>query len=61
MKNFLLTGILILQFTWVYSQDKKYPAEIEGKIRVVENNLAGWVQTGSDDRWNLQERMKNIY
>ena len=28
------------------AQTKKYPADIEEKIRLVENNLAGWVQTG---------------
>ena len=37
---------------------KNYPAEIEEKIKQVENNLAGWVQTGNDDTWTLGERMK---
>lgn len=37
---------------------QKYTAETEGKIQQVENNLAGWVQTGFNDRWNLAERMK---
>jgi len=40
------------------AQTKKYTSDIEEKIRLVENNLAGWVQTGSNDRWNLAERMK---
>jgi CubicO group peptidase (beta-lactamase class C family) len=39
-------------------QTKKYSAEVEEKIKQVENNLAGWVQTGSSDRWTLAERMK---
>jgi len=39
-------------------QAKKYPAEIEDKIKLVENSLAGWVQTGSNDTWNLSDRMK---
>jgi CubicO group peptidase (beta-lactamase class C family) len=37
---------------------KKYPTDIEEKIKLVENSLAGWVQTGDKDTWNLQERMK---
>jgi len=37
---------------------KNYPADVEEKIKQVENSLAGWIQTGSNDRWNLGERMK---
>lgn len=40
------------------AQTKKYSADVEEKIKQVENNLAGWVQTGSNDRWALAERMK---
>ena len=40
------------------AQTKKYPADVEEKIRLIENNLAGWVQTGNNDRWTLAERMK---
>jgi CubicO group peptidase (beta-lactamase class C family) len=40
------------------AQTKKYPADIEEKIKLVENNLAGWVQTGNGDTWTLEERMK---
>lgn len=29
------------------------------RIRLVENSLAGWVQTGYGDTWSLAERMKN--
>ena len=29
------------------AQTKKYTSYIEEKIRLVENNLAGWVQTGN--------------
>jgi CubicO group peptidase (beta-lactamase class C family) len=50
---------LILSGTSLLSaQTKQYPPEIEEKIRQVENNLAGWVQTGNNDTWNLAERMK---
>jgi CubicO group peptidase (beta-lactamase class C family) len=35
-----------------------YPPETEEKIRLVENSLSGWVRTGSNDTWNLEERMK---
>ncbi len=37
---------------------KKYPADVEERIRLVENSLAGWVQTGEGDVWNLADRMK---
>jgi CubicO group peptidase (beta-lactamase class C family) len=35
-----------------------YSTETEEKIRLVENSLAGWVQTGNNDTWSLVERMK---
>jgi CubicO group peptidase (beta-lactamase class C family) len=54
-----ITLFLIVFSTSVMSaQTKKYPADIEEKIKLVENSLAGWVQTGSNDTWNLEERMK---
>ena len=40
------------------AQTKNYSADVEEKIRLVENNLAGWIQTGNNDTWNLTERMK---
>jgi hypothetical protein len=42
------------------AQTKKYPADIEEKIRLVENNLSGWVQTGSNDTRTLAEEMKKF-
>jgi CubicO group peptidase (beta-lactamase class C family) len=60
--NFTTAGILMflifLSACSLNSQTKKYPADVEERIRLVENNLAGWVQTGTDDTWNLAERMK---
>ena len=50
--------LILISISSVKAQTKKYPADIEEKIKQVENNLAGWVQTGSDDTWNLAERMK---
>ncbi|MBK7711002.1 MAG: serine hydrolase [Bacteroidales bacterium] len=41
-------------------QKKKYPADIEEKIKLVENSLAGWAETGNNDRWSLEERMKEL-
>lgn len=60
MKKYILFLILIvhLNIFQVNAQTKNYPADIEEKIKLVENNLAGWVQTGTNDRWNLTERMK---
>jgi CubicO group peptidase (beta-lactamase class C family) len=60
--NRTLSGIiLLLILNWSCSrnvQTTKYPPEVEEKIRLVENSLAGWVQTGEKDTWNLEERMK---
>jgi CubicO group peptidase (beta-lactamase class C family) len=50
--------IAVQRISTVESQTKKYPADVEERIRLVENNLAGWVQTGDNDTWTLTERMK---
>jgi CubicO group peptidase (beta-lactamase class C family) len=54
----LLVITIFLNNCTTNAQTKKYPANVEEKIKQVENNLAGWVQTGNNDRWNLAERMK---
>jgi CubicO group peptidase (beta-lactamase class C family) len=52
---------LILPCTFsLNAQTKKYPPDVEEKIRLVENNLAGWVQTGSNDTRTLAEEMKKF-
>lgn len=60
MKKYLLFlfVIVLLNTLLLKAQTKKYPADIEEKIRLVENNLAGWVQTGNNDTWSLTDRMK---
>ena len=60
MKKYALFLILVVPISafLMKPQTKKYPAEIEDKIKLVENSLAGWVQTGSNDTWNLSDRMK---
>ncbi len=55
---FIASAALVILSCVNSQQDKKYPADTEQKIKQVENNLAGWVQTGKDDRWNLADRMK---
>jgi CubicO group peptidase (beta-lactamase class C family) len=57
----LATVILLLTLIAAFSckeETKRYPAEIEEKIGLVENSLSGWVQTGNNDKWNLADRMK---
>lgn len=54
---FIIIYICVISLS-LNAQTKKYPADVEEKIRLVENNLAGWVQTGNNDRWTLAERMK---
>jgi CubicO group peptidase (beta-lactamase class C family) len=63
MKNLLalLVPVLALSVTDLKAQPIKYSQETESKIKQVENNLCGWVQTGTDDKWNLLERMKKYH
>jgi CubicO group peptidase (beta-lactamase class C family) len=63
MKKYALLLIVFIPVSsfLLHAQTKNYPADIEEKIKLVQNNLAGWVQTGSNDRWNLAERMKKYY
>lgn len=60
MKEYLLFLLIFtVQTTFsLEAQTKKYPADIEERIRQVENNLAGRTQTGENDTWTLTERMK---
>jgi CubicO group peptidase (beta-lactamase class C family) len=48
-------------FALLYKAGNAQPSSsssVESRISQVENNLAGWVQTGMDDRWNILDRMK---
>ena len=60
MKNRLIFIFLIALTDTISlkAQNIKYPADIEGKITQVENNLSGWVHTGSNDTWTITDRMK---
>ena len=60
MNRIILLIILIITISIQRTkcQNRKYTAEIEKRIEQVENNLSGWVLTGADDRWTLEERMK---
>jgi CubicO group peptidase (beta-lactamase class C family) len=43
---------------YLNAQSTSYSPETEQNIRLVENSLAGWVQTGTGDTWFLADRMK---
>jgi CubicO group peptidase (beta-lactamase class C family) len=60
MKKYFLYLIVIYSLSSfsLNAQTKKYSTDIEEKIKLVENNLAGWVQTGDNDSWTLAEQMK---
>jgi CubicO group peptidase (beta-lactamase class C family) len=60
MKKYLLLFALLfsLNLLSMNAQTKKYSADVEEKIKKVENNLSGWVKSGHDDTWTLDERMK---
>jgi protein associated with RNAse G/E len=49
MKKYILFLIInvSLSLFQVNAQTKKYSPDVEEKIRMVENNLAGWVHTGT--------------
>jgi CubicO group peptidase (beta-lactamase class C family) len=61
-RNFIITSLtLILLLSNAFNlaaQNKKYPPDVEAKIKQVENTLAGWVQTQDNSYWTLAERMK---
>jgi CubicO group peptidase (beta-lactamase class C family) len=52
------TWVTILGASQINAQQIIYPDDVEQKIKLVENNLAGWVQIGKNDTWTLSERMK---
>ena len=60
MDRIILLTILIITIgiQQTKCQNRKYSTVVEKRIEQVENNLAGWVLTGADDRWTLEERMK---
>lgn len=57
-QHLLIILFVCLMILPLKAQTKKYSSDIEERIKQVENNLAGWVHTGTDDTWNLTERMK---
>ena len=58
--NFLFFCIFFTSIgSYLNAQSSSYSPETEERIRLVENNLAGWVLTGNGDTWSLVERMRN--
>lgn len=55
-KLFGILGIVVLS-NCIIAQSTKYSAEVENKIKNVENGLMGWVQTQDTLKWTLKERM----
>ncbi len=60
MKTYLLCFCIFFTSTGLYlnAQTPTFSPETEKRIRLVENSLSGWVQTGNGDTWSLVERMK---
>lgn len=62
-RNFIFIGLTLILVSGnefnLSAQNRKYPPDIEAKIKQVENSLAGWVQTQDNSYWTLAERMKN--
>ncbi|MGD0342899.1 MAG: serine hydrolase [Bacteroidales bacterium] len=56
--HFRLFFLISVNSTLIISgQTPKYTTEVEERIKQVENNLAGWVQTQDNSKWTLVERM----
>ena len=51
---YFFTSICLL----LNAQTPTFSPDTQERIRLVENCLAGWVQTGNGDTWSLDERMK---
>jgi CubicO group peptidase (beta-lactamase class C family) len=50
--------LLLMSSIPISAQSKKYSDDVERNIMQVENHLAGWAKTGTDDTWTLADRMK---
>ncbi len=59
-KPALLLLFFCIEGNFLFGQvEKRYPEEVETKIKKVENNLSGWLQIGEvPTKWTLAERMK---
>ena len=51
--------MFIVAYLMGYRIKAQQPTQIAAKIKGVESNLVGWVQTGDTLRWTLAERMKH--
>lgn len=49
--------IIAVQSNFIFAQSTKYSAEVENRIKKVENGLMSWVQTQDTLKWSLKERM----
>ncbi len=56
----ILTAVLSCSFLFAFTQSKmeSYSAEVEARIKEVENNLGSWVELAGVPKWTLAERMK---
>lgn len=56
-KSFIIFFCLGVSAT-LQSQPLSYPKEVEERIKQVEENLSGWIQTQDPEKWTLKERME---
>lgn len=58
-KAFSLCVLIFFTFSvrLAFAQSAQYSAEIESKVKQVENNLMPWVQTQDSIKWSLKDRM----
>lgn len=62
MKKTIIPILLISLIIFIADcsgQEANYSPEVKERIKQVENNLSGWVRTGENDSWNLEERMRH--
>ena len=53
----VLVLVLLYPVKYLLAQETSYPAEVEDKIKQVENSLMSLVQTKDSVKWSLKERM----
>jgi CubicO group peptidase (beta-lactamase class C family) len=53
----VLVLVLLYPVKYLLAQETFYPAEVEDKIKQVENSLMSLVQTKDSVKWSLKERM----
>lgn len=58
ISSLLSAFLLLFASASCNDQNHSYPPKVSERMIKVENSLAGWVRSGQDDLWNIEDRMK---